>query len=453
MQNNSEPVTSTTTNSSNTTVLNNVNLVQDVIRSNGNDQIPMYAVQLPAVIQNDPKTQARIDVNQPKAMQSQPQMTYSINPMNLAAFKNVVPKNDVLVNGCNEVVNVAQLVDLESIICQAGAPKVKVNNAIRTQKHTKTDEKKIQETDQNMIKIELTEADFDINQLKLSHMKNAVPNKFTYSIRLDEGKSLNVNQALILNQLPENNNQQNVNSMNLSQNLGNVYSNTALNANNMNSHQHLNSQSSNIMCNTSNMNTTTNLTQIVQNVDTNVRNYIASAVKQTNFATNNPTEPVFMNTASSSNMSVVKQTTSSNFTNYAVTSDTSAITNVKIHTCDICRKTFKRREHLYQHVKLHTGFRPFTCENCNKSFMRKEHLLRHMTSHSGQKNFTCEICEKSFSRNDNLLKHKKTHEKQNSFTCEMCQKQFVMKHYFLAHKLTHESDKCNVNQMWGLLKA
>lgn len=127
--------------------------------------------------------------------------------------------------------------------------------------------------------------------------------------------------------------------------------------------------------------------------------------------------------------------------------------NIKNHSCDVCCKTFKRREHLYQHVKLHTGFRPFKCENCNKSFMRKEHLLRHMTSHSGLKNFTCTICDKSFSRNDNLLKHKKIHNKQNSFTCEICQKQFVMEHYYYAHKRTHDSDKSAINQVWGLLKA
>lgn len=143
----------------------------------------------------------------------------------------------------------------------------------------------------------------------------------------------------------------------------------------------------------------------------------------------------------------------SNFTEMSEASQQCQQPNSKIHTCDICRKTFKRREHLYQHVKLHTGFRPFTCENCNKSFVRKEHVLRHMTSHSGQKNFTCTICDKSFSRNDNLLKHKKTHEKQSSFTCDICQKQFVMKHYYLAHKMTHENDKCGINQVWGLLKT
>nr|XP_022903772.1 zinc finger protein 519-like [Onthophagus taurus] len=106
----------------------------------------------------------------------------------------------------------------------------------------------------------------------------------------------------------------------------------------------------------------------------------------------------------------------------------------KSFSCERCLKVFKRREHLYQHEKLHSGFRPFVCEHCKKSFMRKEHLHRHMTCHSGQRNFMCQLCLKSFSRNDNLLKHKKTHDKKAGFRCKICGKHFAVKHYYIAHK-------------------
>lgn len=76
-------------------------------------------------------------------------------------------------------------------------------------------------------------------------------------------------------------------------------------------------------------------------------------------------------------------------------------------TCDVCQKTFKRREHLVQHLKLHQGVRPFKCDQCEKAFNRKEHLLRHRTSHTGAKSFKCEHCQKMFSRKDNLNKHKR----------------------------------------------
>uniref|UniRef100_A0A336MTU4 CSON006727 protein n=1 Tax=Culicoides sonorensis TaxID=179676 RepID=A0A336MTU4_CULSO len=80
-------------------------------------------------------------------------------------------------------------------------------------------------------------------------------------------------------------------------------------------------------------------------------------------------------------------------------------------TCEVCKKVFKRKEHLMQHLKSHVGLRPFKCEEsgCNKSFSRKEHLLRHIVSHTGKKSFSCDLCHKFFSRKDNLNKHRRTH--------------------------------------------
>lgn len=78
-------------------------------------------------------------------------------------------------------------------------------------------------------------------------------------------------------------------------------------------------------------------------------------------------------------------------------------------TCEVCKKVFKRKEHLMQHLKSHVGLRPFKCEepSCNKSFSRKEHLLRHVVSHTGKKMFSCDLCHKFFSRKDNLNKHRR----------------------------------------------
>lgn len=107
---------------------------------------------------------------------------------------------------------------------------------------------------------------------------------------------------------------------------------------------------------------------------------------------------------------------------------------LKTHICEVCSKSFKRREHLYQHYKLHSSLRPYRCVECNKSFVRKEHLIRHMVLHSGERNFSCEICKKSFSRHDNLLKHIRTHNKESNYTCDVCQRIFVFKHYLDVHR-------------------
>lgn len=112
-------------------------------------------------------------------------------------------------------------------------------------------------------------------------------------------------------------------------------------------------------------------------------------------------------------------------------------TNVNSFNCDICNKPFKRKEHLFQHRKLHTGERPYVCTTCTKAFSRKEHLVRHSVSHTGQKMHECEMCGKSFSRKDNLHKHRKTHGVSGPYICETCGKSFVVKHYYVMHLTTH----------------
>lgn len=116
---------------------------------------------------------------------------------------------------------------------------------------------------------------------------------------------------------------------------------------------------------------------------------------------------------------------------------------VSFTSCDVCSKSFKRKEHLMQHLKSHVGLRPFKCDEagCSKSFSRKEHLMRHIVSHTGKKLFACPICRKYFSRKDNLKKHKKTHQENSSsapYHCTICSKHFYIKGHFLKHKQMHD---------------
>lgn len=64
------------------------------------------------------------------------------------------------------------------------------------------------------------------------------------------------------------------------------------------------------------------------------------------------------------------------------------------YRCDICKKSFTRKEHFMNHVMWHTGETPHHCQVCGKKYTRKEHLANHMRSHTNDTPFRCEICGK-----------------------------------------------------------
>ncbi|XP_063924159.1 zinc finger protein 69 homolog [Zophobas morio] len=385
------------------------------------EHVPFYTLQLPAIVTNQPIDNKVVKTEKilQNANQLQGQVGYNLNTINLAAIK-AIPKvgsneglSNVVVNANGEVINIAQLVDFESLINQANLQKVK---STKPQKKDKEDP---------IIKIDLTnsevETNYDTGQSKFDKIQKNNQNKFAYAIKVEE----KINPSVIFNNLQE-----------FNQNGFNGYSNNIYPTNLLNGNTSNVVATPNIICNSTVEPSTVNLNVLNQDLNQQQTQNFPRSLPTNNFPTNIVTsQPKIAPPADDLQNSQVNNQI------------------IKTHVCEICQKSFKRREHLYQHVKLHTGFRPYTCENCNKSFMRKEHLLRHMTSHSGQKNFTCNICDKSFSRNDNLLKHKKTHDKQASYTCDICQKQFVMKHYYLAHKLTHDSDRCSLANVWNALKT
>lgn len=450
------------------------NLNQNIVTVKANaqqlEQLPFYTLQLPAtaIVANSNVKNSNLN---------------TINLATLQKLQQNIPKlqqnevlSNVVVNSNGEVINIGQVVDFDQV---ALATQHSTTHQQQITKTTKS--KKSKYSDEPIIKIDLTDSDtnqeitnYDTGQRKYDKLPHIKANKYAYNVKLEEKQTqqqppppTTTTTTVIYNPISEYNNQNYTSFPNNTLYTQQTSLNVVPNSNLINS---------NIVCSNNGQNNTTDNSSTV---NINVLNQPTmpelqpSPAIQNNFRPNNYTN-VISTVSQQVNVQqpTVTMATEVKQQNVAVNETTQQQTNnnnnnnnnVKQHICDICMKSFKRREHLYQHVKLHTGFRPYICEQCNKAFMRKEHLLRHMTLHSGQKNFTCNICEKSFSRNDNLLKHKKTHEKQSSYTCEICQKQFVMKHYYIAHKMTHtnnnnsgnggnSSEKMMVNHVWGLLKT
>ena len=47
------------------------------------------------------------------------------------------------------------------------------------------------------------------------------------------------------------------------------------------------------------------------------------------------------------------------------------------HACSVCGKGFAAQQKLDQHLRSHTGERPYPCTECDKKFARKDKLLEH----------------------------------------------------------------------------
>ena len=65
------------------------------------------------------------------------------------------------------------------------------------------------------------------------------------------------------------------------------------------------------------------------------------------------------------------------------------------HKCD---REFTRLDSYKNHVRLHTGVRPYKCEECQKEFNYLTTYKRHQNIHSGERPYSCHQCGRKFTR-------------------------------------------------------
>ncbi|XP_077028335.1 zinc finger protein 131 isoform X3 [Agelaius phoeniceus] len=105
----------------------------------------------------------------------------------------------------------------------------------------------------------------------------------------------------------------------------------------------------------------------------------------------------------------------------------------KIHVCQYCDKQFDHFGHFKEHLRKHTGEKPFECPNCHERFARNSTLKCHLTAcQSGagakkgrKKLYECQVCNSVFNSWDQFKDHLVIHTGDKPNHCTLCDLWFM----------------------------
>ena len=104
--------------------------------------------------------------------------------------------------------------------------------------------------------------------------------------------------------------------------------------------------------------------------------------------------------------------------------NTAAKTRQNAHECKHCGQLFDQLSAYKEHVRIHTGVKPYGCKHCDKCFGNLTSCKRHERTHTGERPYSCKYCQKCFSVSSNCKQHERTHTGEKPYSCKHCNKYF-----------------------------
>ncbi|KAF6738675.1 Zinc finger protein 142 [Oryzias melastigma] len=114
----------------------------------------------------------------------------------------------------------------------------------------------------------------------------------------------------------------------------------------------------------------------------------------------------------------------------------------RTHTCPKCRRCFKMRSHLQEHLRLHFPDPSLQCPTCERFFTSSSKLRVHRRREAGEKSHCCNLCEYTAVERNAIRRHlASVHPneaaKNHSFVCPSCDQTFNQARALKAHIKTH----------------
>ncbi|XP_055588674.1 zinc finger protein 260-like [Uranotaenia lowii] len=110
---------------------------------------------------------------------------------------------------------------------------------------------------------------------------------------------------------------------------------------------------------------------------------------------------------------------------------------IPLFECIFCKNTYRGRNTLKKHLRIHFNIKSYKCSHCPKSFTDRSSLRIHEGRHSGR-SFECSYCGKSYFSLNEMQQHQTMQHLERKFECETCGRKFptrtVLNEHFLVHK-------------------